>query len=464
MELRVRHTATVPYFGWAFDGPIRQAVVVRLRSGAKAVEAVARGRSAPPEPKRPWWAPPVAMSGDQIRVIATLSLLLAFAQYGGALLTQTINFVAETYDATNAQLGVLTAVVRVGTVIAVVGGALADRIGRRRLVIWSVGLSLAATALTALAPDLFTFGVLQTVVRGATTLAFGIAVIAAVEDAPEAARTYTIAIVGIASGLGFVLGVVLLPIADLAIDAWRTLFALGLVGLLFLPRISRTLTESTRFESLARRTAERGRLREVVDRRYGGRFALMCAVGFLLNVFFAPQSQFMNRYLGAERGFSGFGILVLRAVTQSIPAFAAAYIGGRLAESAGRRNTARIGLIVGAAMTALFFLTGGPLLWIGLAVSTAGLAASGPAISAFGTELFPTEVRGTAGAGLTIAGVTGSAVGLVTVGFLAEGPLGSVGKAVAVTAISPVIVALLLIRRLPEARGQLLDDLSPSEV
>ena len=434
-----------------------------MRHFAKSVEASATGHESPAEPKAPWWAPPEGMNAHQVTIVATISFLLAVVEYGGALLTQTVDHVAKTYDATNAQLGVVTAVTRVGTLIALVGGVLADRIGRRQLMLWSLAIASISTALSAAAPNLIAFGAAQVVVRGAVNLAFAVAFIAAIEEAPEASRTYTIAIVGIASGLGFVLGVVLLPFADIHPQAWRGLYALGGLGLLFLPGIARRLTETRRYEALAARDAPRGRVSEVVDRTYGRRFALLCITGFLLNVFFAPESQFTNRYLSDERGFSGFGILILRTVTQAVPAFAAAYIGGRLAESNGRRRVATQGLLLGSFGIACFYLTGGPVLWLMLALGTTGQALAGPAISAFGTELFPTEVRGTAGAGLTVTSVIGSAVGLLAVGYLAE-PLGSVGKAIALMAVAPLIVAVFLVRRLPEAQGRLLDDVSPSEV
>jgi MFS family permease len=189
----------------------------------------------------------------------------------------------------------------------------------------------------------------------------------------------------------------------------------------------------------------------------------MCVTGFLLNLFLAPQSQFTNRYLRDIHHFSGSGILVLRAVTQAVPALMAAYAGGRLAESRGRRPIARGGLALGAIATAAFFLGGGPLLWVALSLATIGLALAGPSLSAFTSELFPTEVRGTAGAGQVIASVMGSATGLLLAGYLAS-PLGSIGRGVAVTSVGPLIVAFVLIRFLPEARGLLLDDVSPPEV
>ncbi len=460
--LACTYGAAIPYFEWAFAAFVRNSTRQMLVHRAAVAEAKALGALPPPEPKTPWWAPPDRMTADQVRVIATLSILFAVVEYGGSLLTQTVDYVAKSYDATNAQLGVVTAVTRIGALIALAGGILTDRVGRRRLLLWSSAVASLATAATALAPDLVTFTALQLIVRGTVNLVVVVAFIAAVEEAPEGSRTYTIAIVGIAGGLGYGVANVLLPVADVASESWRVMYGLGIVGLAFLPAIARTLTETRRYAALVARGA-RGRMGEIVDKRYGNRFVLLCITGFLTYVFLAPQSQFTNRYLGDERGFSGADILLLRTVTQALPGLVAAFIGGRLAESSGRRPVARMGLALTAIAGAAFFSVGGPTLWAMLTVATAAEALAGPALSAFGTELFPTEVRGTAGGWLTIVSVSGSAVGLLLAGYLAD-PLGSVGYAVAVTAVAPLLVAIFLIHRLPEARGRLLDDVSPPEV
>ena len=462
LSLTTTYSARVPYFWWIFDGLTRSSVRQSLLHTARVVEARATGAEAPPEPKRAWWSPPEPLTTTQTEMIATLCLLLAINEYANSMLTQTLHFVATTYRASDAQLGVMTAVTRVGNLLVLGGGILADRLGRRRLLLGTIATVTVATALSAAAPNLVVYGALQLVVNGGTNLGFLVGFVAAVEEAPESSRTYTIALVGIASSLGFVAGAVLLPLADIGPNAWRGLYAAGALGLVFLPYASRTLGETARFEALVARNA-RGRMGEVVDRRYGMRFAVVCLTGFFLNVFIAPQGQLTNRYLGEERRFSAFGILILRAATQSLPGFVAAYGGGRLAESAGRRPVARYGLLIGASATAAFFLVHGPLLWIALAVGFMGLAAAGPSLTAFSTELFPTEVRGTAGAWQTITAVSGSATGLLVAGYLAK-PLGSIGNSVAVTAIGPLIVALLLIGFLPEAKGRLLDEVSPSEV
>lgn len=463
LSLSARYGGRVPYFWWVFDGLTRRSTRDRLGHVAQTIEAAALGKE-PPAPAKPSvWMPPASMTNEQVTMIATISLTLAIVSYGNSLFTQTIDYVAKSYNATNAQLGVVTAVMRIGTLVVIVGGGMADRIGRRRLLLWSLVLVSVATSMSALAPTLAGFTFFQLLVRGGANLALMVGFIAATEEAAEGARAYTLAVVGIATGLGFVAGAALLPTADIAPSIWRLHFAIGALGLVWLPSISRRLKETKRFEALVARKAERGRVGEVVDRFYGGRFAIVAAMMFLLNVFFAPTSQFTNRYLGDERGFSGLGVLIVRAVTQALPSLVAYYAGGRLAESSGRIRIALWGLLVTAVTSAMFFSMGGPMLWVTLAIATASGALAGPSLSAFSTELFPTEVRGTAGAGVTLASVGGSALGLLLVGYLAE-PFGSVGLATAVTCAAPFLVALFFVPRLPEARGKLLDDVSPSEV
>jgi MFS family permease len=315
---------------------------------------------------------------------------------------------------------------------------------------------------SAFAPNLIVFSALQIISRGFLNLAAVVGYISIVEEATEGGRAYMLALASIAAGAGFAVGALLLPLADLAPWTWRLLFALSAAGLLLMPAIVRTLPETERYAALAPRIA-RSTAREMIDRTYGHRFVAVAATGFLINFFAAPASQFTNRYLSAEHGYSGLAILVMRFVTQGAPALVAVWIGGRIAESAGRKPVATRATLLMAVTTALFFLTGGPLLWVTLLLSTMAGAVSGPSLAAFNTELFPTEIRGRAGGVLLVIAVAGSVAGLLTAGLLAA-PLGSIGTSTAITTVSPVIVALLLIRLLPEARGRLLDDVSPPEV
>ena len=108
----------------------------------------------------------------------------------------------------------------------------------------------------------------------------------------------------------------------------------------------------------------------------------------------------------------------------------------------------------------VFFLFGGPTLWIASAVATITGACAGVVLATFGAELFATEVRGTANAFLVGISVIGSASGLIIAGQLSDG-FGGIGRAIAFCGIASLIAAFI-VPALPESYGRELDDLSPS--
>jgi MFS transporter, putative metabolite:H+ symporter len=462
LEIRSRYRLRIPYFRWFFAPLVRGSVRASLERMADVISARAEGRAEPPAPRRPFWTPRDRMSAETTSSVAAICAVLLVAGFGSALFTQTLDFVATSFDATDANLGVALALTRLGTFVGLAGGILADRRGRRRILLASiVGVCIATTA-TALAPNLATFTALQVLVRGFVQVASIVGFVAITEEAPEGSRAFLLAVAGMATGAGFAVGAGLLPLADLGTEMWRVLFGAGALGLLLVPGIARTLPETGRFTSLSDR-ATHARSSELVDSLYGGRFAIVAAMVFLLGFFGSPSLQFTNRYLSDVHGFSAGGILLLRSLTQGAPALLAILIGGHLAESHGRKTVASRATLVLALGTAAFFLLGGPALWTAMLLATVAGALSGPSMTAFTTELFPTEVRGRAGSALLIASVSGAVAGLLLVGYLAD-PLGDVGRAIAVTCLAPVLVALFLIPRLPEARGRALDEVSPPEV
>ena len=68
--------------------------------------------------------------------------------------------------------------------------------------------------LSAFAPSLATLTALQILTRAFVNSTFTVAAIAAVEEAPEGARAFSTAMLGLAGGFGFSFAVLTLPIAD----------------------------------------------------------------------------------------------------------------------------------------------------------------------------------------------------------------------------------------------------------
>ena len=464
VALEIENPTRVPYFEW-FLGPfLRRGERRTLRYAGARLEAALEDRPPPPEPRRRSpLLPPVPFAPQAIALLGTVAAIAALANFGGALFGQTADSVTKTFGASNRGLGLALAVSRGGVLISLVASALADRQGRRRLLLICFAGVCVTNAISAVAPGFIIFTGAQAMTRAFANGAFVVAGIAAVEEAPEGARAYALSMLALAYGAGFAIAVVLLPISDIAPQAWRIAFGLSALTIFLLPRLGRSLRETGRYTDLVRRTARRGRVREVFERAYGFRFLLLALAAFLTNFFSAPSAQLTNRFLTDEHGFSNTLIALFRAVTAGIPGLLGIIIAGKLAETRGRRPVAIVGLVVATIFQMTFFLGNGAVLWF--ASTFAIVAASGAAIvlAAFDTELFPTEVRGTSNALLLVCAVTGSAAGLLLATNL-DDVVGGLGPAIAICGVAPLLAAAFVMPWLPEPADRELDDVSPSEV
>jgi MFS family permease len=462
LELIATSDQPIPYFGWFVDLLRRVDARRELRYAAARVRAAIDGSSPPEPPGRTMLLPPVRFTGDQMARLAAISLVAAAASFCGALFTQYGDAVTETFHRSDADLGWALAISRVGVLVSLVAAGLSDRFGRRRTLIMCLIGAAVANAITAFAPSFTVFTVAQLFTRAFVNAVLVIAGLAAVEEAPEGARAFALSMFGLAFGLGFSLSVVLLPLADLGNDGWRIAFAASALVVVLVPTMRTHLRETARYESLESKAVERGRIREVFDRRYGSRFLLLGLVGFLTNVFAAPSSQLTNRYLRREHGFLNSEIALFRTVTAGIPGVLGVVLGGRLAESRGRRPVTIAGLVVASAFQMSFFLTGGWFLWVSPMIAIVAALAGGLALGALDSELFPTEVRGTSNGFLLVCGVAGAAVGLVLATSLKDA-VGGLGPAIALCGVAPLVAAFFIVPRLPETADRRLDEISPSE-
>jgi MFS family permease len=463
VTLDAENATVVPFFDPLFRAVFRLEFRRGVRWAKLAIRAGVDGSPAPDPLGRHLLSAPGRFDQSQTNLIAVVAFAGVVTAFAAALFGQLGDPVAKTFDISNQGLGESLAVTRAGALIALLAAGLADRVGRRRILLASVLGVCLASGLSAVAPTIEVFTVAQTLVRAFVNAAVIVGGIAVVEEAPEGARAFAVSMLALASGAGYAFSVVLLPIADVGPDAWRVAFGVAALGAFLVPMIGRRLAETRRFEQVAARTNERGRFREVVDAAYGRRLALLAGVGFLANVFSAPSAQLSNRYLRDERDFSNSGIALFKSITNGIPGLVGILLAGRLSETRGRRPVAIIGVLVGTLLTMVFFLGHGPVIWIASSLAIVASASGTLSVGTMDAELFPTEVRGTANALLLVCYVAGSAVGLLMAGFLAD-QLDDLGLAIAICGIAPILAALFLLPRLPESQGRALDDVSPSEV
>jgi predicted MFS family arabinose efflux permease len=463
LRLEARTDLAVPFLGWFVAFQARVAAKSALRDLADRVRADLAGAAPPPPPRRWPIVPPVPFTNTQAARLAALATAAIVVNFCGALLTQNGDAVTDTFGRTDEELGEALAVARAGVLVSLVVVALADRLGRRRLLLAGIVGACAANALAGLAPSFEFFTAAQLLTRSFVNAALVVAGIAVVEEAPEGARAFSTAMFGLALGTGVALSVVVLPFADLGDNGWRISFFVSAAAVLLVPLLARHLHETRRYTSVAGSSVRRGRIREVFDRAYGYRFLLLGLAAFLANVFAAPSSQLTNRYLTEAHDFSNSDVALFRTVTLGVPGLIGILLAGRLAESRGRRPVTVVGLLVATVFQMAFFLAdGGALLWITPTIAVIAAACGGLALATLDAELFPTETRGTSNGLLLVAGVAGSAAGLVLATQLRD-TVGGLGPGIAVCGVATLIAAVLVVPRLPETAARDLDAVSPTE-
>lgn len=464
VQLETTSELRVPFFTWFLRIQAWLGARRALPHAAARLTASATG-TAPPAPLRSLpVVPPAPFTPEQAGRLAALAAVALVTNFSGALLSQNSDAVTSAFGRSDQALGVALAVARAGVLVSLVAIALADRWGRRRLILVGLVGACAANLLTALSPTFEVFTGAQLLNRALVNTVLIVAGIAAVEDAPEGARAFATGMYALALGAGFGLAVVLLPFADLGDYGWRISFALSAGLVVLVPVISRHLKETKRYARVADRRARRGRVREVFDRAYGRRFLLLGVAAFLTNVFSAPSSQLTNRYLTHAHEFSNADVAVFRGVTAGVPGIIGVLLASRLAESRGRRPVTIVGLLVATAFQGAFFLADGSvLLWVTPVIAIVAAACAGLALGTLDAELFPTEVRGTSSGFLLVSGVAGSAVGLVLATQLKD-VVGGLGPAIALCGIATLVAAIFVVPRLPETADRRLDDVSPSEL
>lgn len=465
----------VPVWGVLFAGVVRREV----RKGPSA------------DAKTPWWSPPDRLDARASISLSLLCVLAYISGYLGTLLTQTNTFAKDEFGSSDTEITTVLAVVRGAAVLALAVAAVADRRGRRRVMLGSAVAGCLLTATGALVPNLALLGASQTLARTASTALAIIIAIYAAEEMPAGSRAFAVSVLGMTGALGAGMAVLALPLADLGLSAWRILYVLPLLFVPAVLALGRRLPESRRFEladveahvdapsaswAVAAPTAGgvgaapvapvgTGAPVEIAHDRlgqgHGRRFALLAASAMLLVIFSTPASQLLNEFLRDERGFSAAQITAFTILTNT-PGGIGVVVGGRLADVRGRRIVGAVAVVGGVAFTVLMFQSTGALIWLWSVVGAIVGAAALPALAVYGPELFPTSLRGKANGGINVARVVGEVGALLAVGWLID-RVGGLPNALSLMAIGPMLLAVLIIALYPETAHRELEELNPED-
>jgi MFS family permease len=357
-------------------------------------------------------------------------------------------------------LGVGLAVLRLASLGALPLAGLADRVGRRPMLLVTCSVGLVFTVLGAASPGYWWFIVIFALGRPLLSTTNAVAQVSAAEETDTKERTRAVALIAAGYGVGTGLTAVIHGLAKSTLG-FRGLFLLALVPLGAIVFIRRSLVESGRFAVAAAASEHPMPVFGAVGRAYRWRLLTVATIAFAVAVVTGPANSFVIVYAQNVLTMSGDAIAAMVAVA-SLFGLGGLLLGRVLADRLGRRPTGAIAM-AGMALTGAVAYSGSrDALLVGYELGVLCAATLAPAAGALANELFPTSVRASVAGWIVAASVAGATVGLVAFGAIADvGNRFAVGGAVT---FLPVILATALFALLPETKGREPEDLWPEVV
>lgn len=403
-----------------------------------------------------WFTAPVVSIGllaaaagfGQFAAVAALGDVAAgFGQTG------TGETIAEQAGLSGTALGVGLGIIRLASILSLPLAGLADRIGRRQTLLWFCALGLLVTASAALSPTYWWFVGIIAVSRPLLTATDTVASVSAAEQTGARDRAKAVAMIAALYGIGAGLIAVIRGLGAEPLG-FRTVFALALVPLAFLPFAARRIVESDRYRAVE--VAEERPLPVIgaVARPFRGRLVILVLVVFAVAVITGPANSFIFLFAETVVGLSA-GATATMVVAAGVTGLAGLLLGRWWADSFGRRSAGGVAMVLTAAAGTITYSGAAPAAIGGYLMAVAAGSMFAPAAGALSAELFPTQVRATAAGWTVAAGVLGAVVGLMAFGAIADAHDDFGRAAMALFAPAAVVSALFVF--LPETKGRELE-------
>ena len=379
------------------------------------------------------------------RILFLMGIIGFVAAYAASQMPHTLPFSRITLGLTEGQMSDVFAIVRASSLLGILFWMAADRIGRKRPILLGFVLLTAGSVLTAFFPTTPLYILSQSLVRIAVVAIAGLGVLLIAEELTPKIRGYGIGLYGLSGSLGVGTGLLLLPLAERADNAWRILFALAGLGLLAFPLLSRYLPESRAF-----RPAPRISFVKALGMGLNKHFWPLAGISFFVAAYSAPAFDFalerLINDLAWDTGAARFLVIVVSGV-----GVIGLLAGGRMADLFGRRPTTVAALLLGlVGGLGFYLLDSGWFLAPAIFVATLGATMLTPSFGAQRNELFPTRIRATAGGWITNVGILGGLFGFLVGGRLID----QIGLPRTVTILSAgLLISVALVLTLPETKG-----------
>lgn len=373
--------------------------------------------------------------------------------------------IQNSFELSEESVGKLAAVVRLGVLPALGLSVLADRVGRRQLLLLTILGFTLCTFLTSFARTAEEFAILQFFARTFVYAEDMLAIVVVTEELAPHARGWGIGLMIAFGALGHGLSAVMFAAIDVLPFGWRALYFLGAIPLLLIAWLRRSLEETERFRAnAARRGVDElnffSPLRSLL-REHPGRLVMLSAA--IIPVAFAGGTaiQFQSKFLQSAHGYSPAEVSGLFLLGGPI-ALTGGLLFGRASDRFGRRAVLSSVILVNVLATIGFYGGAGafvPFVWVLTIFTQFGIDVL---FAALGSELFATSYRSTASGIRSIVATVAIASGLAVEGTL-YGALGGHGEAIMAMAWMALLSPIIVLAFFPETAGRVLEEIAPDK-
>jgi MFS family permease len=395
---------------------------------------------------------PTTVDGEARKALIGSALGYAMDGFDLLILGFMLRFISADLHLSPAQGASLVTATLIGAVVGGIGfGMLSDRIGRVRVLTWTIVLFAVFTGLCGLAQgyyDLLTYRFIAGLGLGGE---FGIGMALVAEAWPAAKRARASSYVGLGWQLGVLAAAILTPIL-LPVISWRGMFFIGILPALAAYVIRYSLHEPEVFVANTKDRPKESALRLLVKDGETTKLSLgMVILCSVQNFGYYGVMIWLPSYLSSRFGFALTQSAVWTSVTIAGMAVGI-YCFGHIADRVGRRP-AFFGYMLGSAVMVVAYsrLTDPFALLIAGAVMGFFVNGMLGGYGALISELFPTSARATAQNVLFNIGRAVGGFGPVVVGLVAA--TYSFEAAIAMLAALYLIDILAMWFLIPERRG-----------
>ena len=357
------------------------------------------------------------------------------------------------------ELGIGLAVIRLASLGSLPLIGLADRFGRRAMLLGTVSLGLLLTVASAGSPGYWWFVASYACGRPMLSATNALSQVSAAEQTNSRDRSAAVALTAAGYGVGAGLIAVIHSLAS-GFLGFRGIMALAIVPLCAVPFLRKWIEEPDRFTVAEAESDHPLPVLGAVGPRFRRRLAVIVVIAFAVSVITGPANSFV--FLYAQNVLRQPGYLTAALVAGAgLAGLAGLLVGRWMADHVGRRPTAAVAMVGLAGFGALAYGGSRPALIVGYVLGVLSGSVLAPAVGSLLAELFPTTVRASVAGWWVAAGVLGAVAGLVTFGVVAD--VGNRFAVAAVLTFLPAACFAALFWLVPETRGKEPEDLWPAE-